>query len=107
MCFIDWSSDVCSSDLQVRPYQQGKIFYSDDGSTAVEVAVKMAMQYWYNGGTPRNRLIAFKNAYHGDTFGAMSVSGRSSFTTPFSPLLFDVDFIDAPVNGKEAAAEEQ
>src|SRR3546814_6018969 len=65
------------------------------------------MQYWYNGGTPRNRLIAFKNAYHGDTFGAMSVSGRSSFTTPFSPLLFDVDFIDAPVNGKEAAAEEQ
>src|SRR3546814_5405560 len=77
------AAELAARLLQVLPSQQGKIFYSDDGSTAVEVAVKMAMQYWYNGGTPRNRLIAFKNAYHGDTFGAMSVSGRSSFTTPF------------------------
>ncbi|MFS8615801.1 MAG: adenosylmethionine--8-amino-7-oxononanoate transaminase, partial [Solitalea sp.] len=93
--------------LDVLPSGQAKIFYSDDGSTAVEVAVKMALQYWYNQGTPRNRIIAFKNAYHGDTFGAMSVSGRSTFTAPFDPLLFKVDFIDVPTPGREAEASAQ
>ena len=93
--------------LDVLPSGQAKIFYSDDGSTAVEVVVKMALQYWYNQGTPRNRIIAFKNAYHGDTFGAMSVSGRSTFTAPFDPLLFKVDFIDVPTPGREAEASAQ
>src|SRR3546814_15486013 len=60
------AAELAARLLQVLPSQQGKIFYSDDGSTAVEVAVKMAMQYWYNGGTPRNRLIAFKNAYRSE-----------------------------------------
>lgn len=87
--------------LKHIPGEQGRVFYSDDGSTAVEVAIKMALQYWFNQGQPKTRLIAFKEAYHGDTFGAMSVSGRSAFTTPFESLLFAVDFIEAPVPGRE------
>jgi adenosylmethionine-8-amino-7-oxononanoate aminotransferase len=56
----------------------------------------MCLQYWSNKGTKRNKLVAFKNAYHGDTFGAMAVSGRSAFTEPFDNLLFEVEFIDLP-----------
>ncbi|GGH03830.1 adenosylmethionine--8-amino-7-oxononanoate transaminase [Pedobacter zeae] len=82
--------------LPVLPGKQEKVFYTDNGSTAVEVALKMCLQYWDNKGKPKNRILAFKNAYHGDTFGAMSVSGRSIFTDAFNSLLFDVDFIDLP-----------
>jgi adenosylmethionine-8-amino-7-oxononanoate aminotransferase len=80
--------------LEIIPNNQQKVFYSDDGSTAVEVAIKMCLQYWHNRGETRIKILAFKNAYHGDTFGAMSVSGRSAFTAAFDPLLFEVDFID-------------
>ncbi|RFS26323.1 adenosylmethionine--8-amino-7-oxononanoate transaminase [Chitinophaga silvatica] len=76
--------------------KQGKVFYSDNGSTAVEVALKMALQYWDNKGQAKRNILAFKNAYHGDTFGAMSVSGRSVFTRVFDDLLFDVHFLDVP-----------
>jgi adenosylmethionine-8-amino-7-oxononanoate aminotransferase len=82
--------------LKHLPDNQKRIFYSDNGSTAVEVALKMAFQYWYNQGISKTKIIAFKNAYHGDTFGAMSVSGRSAFTAPFLPFLFDVIYIDTP-----------
>lgn len=82
--------------LPILPGQQDKVFYTDNGSTAVEVALKMCLQYWDNKDKPKTRILAFKNAYHGDTFGAMSVSGRSIFTDAFNSLLFDVDFIDLP-----------
>jgi adenosylmethionine-8-amino-7-oxononanoate aminotransferase len=82
--------------LAILPLNQVKAFYSDNGSTAVEVAIKMCLQYWHNKGEQRTRIIAFKNAYHGDTFGAMSVSGRSAFTAAFDSLLFEVEFIDLP-----------
>lgn len=83
--------------LPLLPGEQTKVFYTDNGSTAVEVALKMCLQYWVNTGKQvRKKIIAFKNAYHGDTFGAMSVSGRSIFTDPFNQLLFDVDFIELP-----------
>ena len=72
--------------LAILPTNQAKIFYSDNGSTAVEVALKMAFQYWHNLGQPRKKIVAFENAYHGDTFGAMAVSGRSAFTAPFVPF---------------------
>ena len=91
--------------LPLLPGAQSKVFYSDNGSTAVEVALKMCLQYWANkkenGKSQANRtkLIAFKDAYHGDTFGAMSVSGRSIFTDPFASLLFDVEFIELPHAG--------
>jgi adenosylmethionine-8-amino-7-oxononanoate aminotransferase len=82
--------------LAILPSNQAKAFYSDNGSTAVEVAIKMCLQYWHNKGEQRTKILAFKNAYHGDTFGAMSVSGRSAFTVAFESLLFEVEFIDLP-----------
>lgn len=88
--------------LQLLPPGFAKIFYSDDGSTATEVALKMAIQFWWNTSADvfkkRNKILAFKNAYHGDTFGAMSVSDRSVFTLAFHDLLFDVIFVDTPTN---------
>lgn len=90
--------------IKILPGNFSKIFYSDDGSTSTEVAIKMAVQYWWNlqGSNAntklpaRNKLLAFKNSYHGDTFGAMSVSERSVFTLAFHDLLLDVVFIDVP-----------
>jgi adenosylmethionine---8-amino-7-oxononanoate aminotransferase len=82
--------------LAILPNNQSKVFYSDNGSTATEVAIKMCLQYWHNQGIKRTKILAFKNAYHGDTFGAMAVSGRSAFTAAFDSLLFEVEFIDLP-----------
>jgi adenosylmethionine-8-amino-7-oxononanoate aminotransferase len=82
--------------LALIPDNQKKVFYSDNGSTAIEVAIKMCLQYWHNQGKSRTKMLAFKNAYHGDTFGAMAVSGRSAFTAAFDNLLFEVEFIDLP-----------
>ncbi len=83
--------------LPLLPGNFTRIFYSDNGSTATEVALKMSIQYWWNKGeTKRRKILAFKNAYHGDTFGAMSVSDRSVFTLAFHNLLFEVIFIDTP-----------
>jgi adenosylmethionine-8-amino-7-oxononanoate aminotransferase len=88
------------------PYHS-KVFYSDNGSTAVEVAIKMALQYWSNKGQKRNKVIAFRDAYHGDTFGAMSVSARGLFTEPYQTLLFDVEFIDTPnAENKDTVTEQ-
>ncbi|QCR21419.1 adenosylmethionine--8-amino-7-oxononanoate transaminase [Pontibacter sp. SGAir0037] len=87
--------------IGILPQGQRRIFYSDNGSTAVEVALKMAIQYWENKGTPKRRILAFRDSYHGDTFGAMAVSSRSTFTAPFWSYLFEVDFIDVPVPGQE------
>ncbi len=82
--------------LAILPSNQKKAFYSDNGSTAVEVSIKMCLQYWHNKGESRTKILAFNNAYHGDTFGAMAVSGRSAFTAAFDSLLFEVEFIDVP-----------
>ena len=85
--------------LSILPANQEKVFYTDNGSTAVEVALKMCLQYWYNKNLPRKKVLAFHDGYHGDTFGAMSVSGRSAWTSPFESHLFDVVFIDLPNPG--------
>ncbi|RTL52077.1 MAG: adenosylmethionine--8-amino-7-oxononanoate transaminase [Sphingobacteriales bacterium] len=83
--------------LEILPGPFAKIFYSDNGSTSTEVALKMAIQFWWNQQQhQRKKIIAFKNAYHGDTFGAMSVSDRSVFTLAFHDLLFEVMFLDTP-----------
>ena len=82
--------------LKILPKNQSKVFFSDNGSTCVEVALKMAIQFWYNKGIKKQTIIAFKNAYHGDTFGAMSVGARGFFNQPFESFLFDVEFVDLP-----------
>jgi adenosylmethionine-8-amino-7-oxononanoate aminotransferase len=88
--------------LSVLPKNQSKIFFSDDGSTAVEVGLKMAMQYWHNKGIQtKTKIIALEGAYHGDTFGAMSVGARDVFNLAFNRYLFNVDFIDFPNNQNE------
>ena len=84
--------------LNLLPTNQYKVFYSDNGSTAVEVALKMCIQFAHNQGQKKSKMLAFKNAYHGDTFGAMSVSGRSLWTKPFGEMLFEVIFIDTPTS---------
>ncbi|QHL86688.1 adenosylmethionine--8-amino-7-oxononanoate transaminase [Nibribacter ruber] len=93
--------------LKLLPDNQARVFFSDNGSTAVEVAIKMCLQYWFDRDLPRTKIIAFKDSYHGDTFGAMSVSERSAFTRPFHQYLFDVEFIDVPVPGQEENTVEQ
>lgn len=83
--------------LALLPSQFSKVFYSDNGSTAVEVALKMAYQYWQNKGeVQRTRFIAFDGGYHGDTFGAMSVGKSSGFFKQFTACLFKVDIAPYP-----------
>jgi adenosylmethionine-8-amino-7-oxononanoate aminotransferase len=77
------------------------VFFSDSGSTSVEVALKMALGFWRNRGEQRSRLLALEGAYHGDTIGGMSVGERGVFNAPYDPLLFDVERIPFPVAGRE------
>lgn len=80
--------------LKTTPWTGGRVFYSDDGSTAVEVALKMAYQTWCHRGEPgRQYFVSFEGAYHGDTFGAMSIGRDRLFFGTFEPLLFDVRHI--------------
>lgn len=91
--------------IERAPSGLEKVFYSDNGSTAVEVALKMAIQFWQLQGETRTTFLAIEDAYHGDTFGAMSASARSAFTAAFDPLLFDVirlPFPTPPSDGSEA-----
>lgn len=80
---------------KLQPYYS-EIFYSDNGSTAIEVALKMTIQYWKNQGEEKKKFLAFTNSYHGDTFGSMSVSERDVFTKPFHKHLFDVEYLEVP-----------
>lgn len=85
---------------QLLPGNPQRFFYSDNGSTAVETALKMAIQYWYNKGErQRRRVIALRHGYHGETLGAMAVSCRTLFRGPFEPYLFEVEWIDPPAIG--------
>ncbi|HSJ64161.1 MAG TPA: adenosylmethionine--8-amino-7-oxononanoate transaminase [Gemmatimonadaceae bacterium] len=88
----------------LAPAGLDRVFYSDDGSTAVEVALKIALQYWRIAGQDRDIIIAMEHAYHGDTVGAMSVSARGVFTAPFGAMMFDVARIPEPSSGDSLAA---
>jgi adenosylmethionine-8-amino-7-oxononanoate aminotransferase len=92
--------------LQILPSNQKKIFFSDNGSTAVEVALKAALQYFYNKGEKRTKVIAFEDAFHGDTFGAMASSGITFFTEAFQGSLIDVIRIPVPTSGNETQSKE-
>jgi len=80
-----------------------RVFYSDSGSTSVEVALKMALGFWANRGEPRHRILVLEHSYHGDTIGAMSVGARGVFNRAYAPLLFDVGTIAFPAAGHEQA----
>lgn len=90
--------------LELLPGEQARIFYSDNGSTSVEVALKMALQYWYNKGEKRTKIIVLEDSYHGDTFGSMSLSSRNAFTQAFDNWLFDVIAVPVPVECREEDA---
>lgn len=90
--------------MEILPSNQKKIFYSDNGSTAVEIAIKCALQYNYNKGEKRTKIIAFEDAFHGDTFGAMAASGISFFTEAFKGSLLEVVRIPVPTVGNEEKA---
>lgn len=91
----------------ILPSNQKKIFFSDNGSTAVEVALKAALQYFYNQGEQRKKIIAFEDAFHGDTFGAMASSGITFFTEAFQGSLIHVDRIPVPIPGREQESLQQ
>ena len=89
---------------KILPSNQKKFFYSDNGSTSVEVAIKAALQFFYNKGEKRTKIIAFENAFHGDTFGAMAASGISFFTDAYKGSLLEVVRIPVPTIGNEEKA---
>ena len=92
---------VAEKLIEILPKNQQKIFFSDNGSTAVEVAIKVALQYFFNKGEKRTTIIAFENAFHGDTFAAMAASGISFYTQAFQGMFIDVVRIPVPVKGQE------
>jgi adenosylmethionine-8-amino-7-oxononanoate aminotransferase len=93
--------------VRVLPQDLTKVFFSDDGSTAVEVALKMAFQYWHNRQQPKKRIVALEGAYHGDTFGAMAIGQRGYFNEPFEHFFFGVDYLSFPSAGNGIRALEQ
>ena len=107
------AEEVARGLIDVAPRAAGRdplshVFYSDSGSTAVEVALKMALGYWHNLALdglaePRHRLLVLQHSYHGDTIGAMSIGERGVYNAAWTPLLFDVGTIPFPVAGAEQA----
>lgn len=84
--------------IEILPSNQSKIFFSDNGSTSVDIAIKMALQYQFNKGKKCKTIICLENAFHGDTFGAMSVSGLSVYNGPFESVLINVKRLPVPTD---------
>ncbi len=87
--------------VEITPKGLDYVFYSDSGSTSVEVAIKMALGFWRNRGKARTRIIALEHGYHGNTVGTMSAGARSAFNASYEPLLFDVARVPFPHQGRE------
>lgn len=105
--FAGWThepAEMLARDLlEMMPPELSRVFYSDSGSTSVEVALKMALGFWANRGAPRHRILVMEHSYHGDTIGTMSVGARGPFNAAYSPLLFDVETLPFPAKGHEQA----
>jgi len=97
------AEDVAAGLVAMAPAGLAHVFFSDSGSTAVEVALKMALGYWRNIKERRTRVLALEHAYHGDTVGTMSAGARGVFTTAYEPFLFDVGRIPFPAEGATQA----
>ncbi|WP_439501085.1 adenosylmethionine--8-amino-7-oxononanoate transaminase [Aminobacter ciceronei] len=92
---------LASALVEMAPSGLDWVFFSDSGSTSVEVALKMALGFHRNNGSPRSRLVVMEHSYHGDTIGTMSVGERGVFNAAYDPLLFEVDTIPFPATGRE------
>ena len=105
--FAGWTHEpaeaVAAGLLRLMPDALTRVFFSDSGSTSVEVALKMALGFWLNRGEPRHRILVLEHGYHGDTIGTMSVGARGAFNRAYEPLLFDVATIPFPAAGREQA----
>ena len=105
--FAGWThepAETLAAGLRsIMPDSLTRLFFSDSGSTSVEVALKMALGYWLDRGEARHRILVLEHGYHGDTIGAMSVGARGAFNRAYEPLLFDVETIPFPVTGHEQA----
>ena len=90
------AEELAAELIGVTPTNLTRVFFSDSGSTSVEVALKMAFGYWAHKGRPRRGVVALEHAYHGDTFGGMSVGARGAFNAPYEPFLFEVHRLPFP-----------
>ncbi|MEC9067256.1 MAG: adenosylmethionine--8-amino-7-oxononanoate transaminase [Pseudomonadota bacterium] len=105
--FAGWThepaEEVAAGLRAIMPGNLTRVFFSDSGSTSVEVALKMALGYWLHRGEPRHRILVLEHGYHGDTIGAMSVGARGAFNRAYEPLLFDVETIPFPLDAAARA----
>ncbi|WP_324750832.1 adenosylmethionine--8-amino-7-oxononanoate transaminase [Sphingomonas sp. LY54] len=103
--FAGWTHEpaetLARSLVEMMPAPLAHVFFSDSGSTSVEVALKMALGYWANRGAPRHRILVMEHSYHGDTIGAMSVGARGVFNQSYEPLLFDVGTVPFPAGHEQ------
>ena len=107
LIFAGWThepAETLAAGLRaIMPAALTRVFFSDSGSTSVEVALKMALGFWRNRGNDRHRIVVMEHSYHGDTIGAMSVGARGVFNKAYEPLLFDVTTVPFPAAGAEQA----
>lgn len=107
LIFAGWTHEpaetVARALVAMMPRPLDHVFFSDSGSTSVEVALKMALGHFVNRGEARHRIVVMEGSYHGDTIGGMSVGARGVFNKSYAPLLFDVDVIPFPAAGHEQA----
>lgn len=105
--FAGWTHEpaetLAQGLVEIMPPALEHVFFSDSGSTAVEVALKMALGFWANRGEPRSRILVMEHSYHGDTIGAMSIGARGVYNQAYAPLLFDVGTIPYPAADREQA----
>ncbi|HSX54665.1 MAG TPA: aminotransferase class III-fold pyridoxal phosphate-dependent enzyme, partial [Sphingomonas sp.] len=108
LIFAGWTHEpaetVARELVAMMPRPLDHVFFSDSGSTSVEVAIKMALGHFANRGEPRHRIVVMQGSYHGDTIGGMSVGARGVFNKSYAPLLFDVDTIPFPEGSGEYRA---
>ena len=109
LIFAGWThqpaEDLARGLVAMMPEPLAHVFYSDSGSTAVEVALKMALGYWLNIGEPRHRILTMQHGYHGDTIGGMSVGARGVYNRAYAPLLFDVETLPFPEGAGQATLD--
>ena len=99
------AEDVARELVRITPEPLTRVFFSDSGSTSVEVALKMALGYWLHREEPRHRIVVMAHSYHGDTIGAMSVGARGIYNSAYEPLLFDVGTLPFPAGDGQATID--